>query len=322
MQMRILGRTGLRVSRVSFGSMTFGSQVEEPLAVRMIARCLDAGVNFFDTADMYNQGRAEEILGRALGKRRPDVILASKVRLKMGEDPNQQGLSRRWILAEIEASLRRLGTDYLDLYYMHSPDYDTALSESLGAMDLLVRQGKIRYSALSNFASWQFGHALAVSERAGMRPPVASQVMYNLIARAIEAEHLAFCREMGVGLVVYNPLAGGLLCGKHDHRRDPPEGTRFHKNEMYQKRYWHEPMFEAVRRLGEIARLAGRSMVQLSLQWLAGRPQVDSIILGASSMQQLEENLGAWEGTLDEATTAACDEAYARLAGPIPRYNR
>jgi len=239
MEYRVLPHTGLKVSRLSFGTMTFGSQADEAESRRMVDACLNAGINFFDTANMYNQGLAETILGKALGPRRKDVILATKVRSKMGEAPDDVGLSRAAIRKAIEASLRRLGTDYVDVYYLHMPDYGVEIEETLEAMDELVRKGLVRYPAVSNYASWQVCEILWICSKNGYRAPHISQPMYNLLARGIEEEYLAFCRSFGVAVIPYNPLAGGLLTGKHTRDAQSQPGTRFDQNPLYQGRYWH-----------------------------------------------------------------------------------
>jgi aryl-alcohol dehydrogenase-like predicted oxidoreductase len=323
MEYRRLPHTDLDVSRVSLGTMTFGSQTGETAAARMVDRCLDAGINFFDTANIYNQGRAESILGKALGARRSRIILATKVRGEMKDAPDQTGLSRTAIHKALDASLQRLGTDYVDVYYLHQPDYDVPIEETLAAMDEVVRAGKVRYPAVSNYAAWQVAEIHAIAAKNGYRPPHISQPMYNLLARGIEEEYLPFCRRFEVAVVPYNPLAGGLLTGKHARERGPLAGTRFDDNKMYQDRYWHDDYFAAVDELNGIAREAGKSLVELAFQWLLSQPVVDSIILGASRLEQLEENLKACEGgTLGAETLARCDAVWKRLRGITPKYNR
>jgi len=283
--------TGLRVSRVCMGAMTFGGQTDEEASIAMVNRCLEAGINFFDTANIYTEGRSEVILGKALRGRRDDVIVASKVRGRVGDRPNDEGLSRRHILEAIDNSLRALGTDYLDIYYLHQPDYETPLAETLSVMNDLVHAGKVRYIGISNYASWQICQALWICDKYGWEQPVVAQQMYNLLARGIEQEHLAFLREFEMGLIVYNPLAGGLLTGKHKDIEHPLEGSRFDGNPMYLDRYWHRDNFEAVQALQKIADGAGKSLVELSFQWLLSNPQVDCILLGASRMEHLDQGL-------------------------------
>jgi aryl-alcohol dehydrogenase-like predicted oxidoreductase len=303
--------------------MTFGSQTDEDAARRIVDRCLDAGINFFDTANVYNQGRAETILGKALKGRRSNVVLATKVRGKMGEGADESGLSRAAIHKAIDSSLQRLQTDYVDIYYLHQPDYDVPIEETLAAMDELVRAGKVRWPAVSNYAAWQVCEILWIAEKNGFRPPHISQPMYNLLARGIEEEYLPFATRFGVAIVPYNPLAGGLLTGKQARERGPIPGTRFDGNKMYQDRYWHDDDFAAVEELQAIAREAGKTLVELALQWLLTQPQVDSIILGSSRREQLEENLKACEGgKLDQAVLEKCDAVWKRLRGVTPKYNR
>jgi 1-deoxyxylulose-5-phosphate synthase len=323
MEYRALSHTDLRVSRLSFGTMPFGSQADQAAANRLVDRSLDAGINCFDTANMYNRGRAEEILGKALGSRRPSIVLASKVRYPWGDAPDEVGLSRAAVLKAIDASLSRLGTDYLDLYYLHQPDYSVPLEETLETMDELVRAGKVRYPAVSNLAAWQVCEIHWIAEKRGYQPPYVSQPMYNLLARGIEEEYLPFAKRFGVAVVPYNPLAGGFLTGKHTRQSTPEPGSRFHNNPLYLNRYWHEDYFAAVEELKGIAREAGKTLVELSLQWLLTQPQVDSVILGASRLEQLEENLKACEGgPLDPATLERCDTVWKRMRGVTPKYNR
>jgi aryl-alcohol dehydrogenase-like predicted oxidoreductase len=317
-----LKHIGLSVPRISIGTMTIGGQTNEDEARRMIDTCLDAGIDFIDTANMYHVGKSEEVLGRILKGRRSKVILASKVRMKMGEEPDLSGLSRAAILRAIDDTLRRLDTDYLDLYYMHAPDWAVPIEETLETMNQLVKQGKVRFLANSNYAGWQVVEMLTISEKHGYQAPVISQPMYNLIARGIEQEYLPMCKRFGVSTIVYNPLAGGLLTGKHQ-RQSPLPGTRFDNNKLYLDRYWHDVDFDAVEELRAIAAKAGRSIVSLALNWIYHHTAADCIILGASRTDQLNENLKALEGgALDSDTLQACDQVWQKLRGPVPVYNR
>ena len=323
MDYRVLPRTKLRVSRLSMGTMTFGSQVSEADSIRMVDRCMDAGINFFDTANIYNGGESERIVGIALKGRRDKVILASKVRGKMGDGPDEAGLSSRAMRKGIEASLKRLQTDYLDLYYLHMPDYEVGIEETLETMAELVREGKVRFPAISNYAAWQVTQILWICEKKGYSAPTISQPMYNLLARAIEEEYLPFCKEHQVAVLPYNPLAGGLLTGKHKSAAPPTSGTRFDGNKMYLDRYWHSDYFHAVEEAGAIAKELGLTLVELAFRWLLSQAIVDSVILGASRMEQLEANLKACEGKpLDEATLGRCTDVWMRLRGVTPKYNR
>ncbi len=323
MEYRKLPHVELKVSRLCLGTMTFGSQTNEAEARRMVARALDAGINFFDTANVYNHGVAEELLGKALADRRGEAILATKVRGKMGEAADESGLSRAAIRKAIDASLKRLGTDYVDLYYLHQPDDGTPVEETLAAMDELVRAGKVRFPAVSNYAAWQVAEIHCLCRAQCFQPPHVSQPMYNLLARGIEDEYIPFCKRFGVAIVPYNPLAGGLLTGKYARTRDPSAGGRFFNNRMYLDRYWHEDCFTAVEALEAAAREGDKTLVELSFEWLLAQPHVDSIILGASRFEQLEENLRACEGDpLDEKLIALCDAVWKLLRGITPKYNR
>lgn len=317
-----LKHTDLEVSRFCFGTMTLGKPLDQAGSTLLVKRCIEAGINFFDTANMYQYGVAETMLGNAIKGKRDKLILASKMFFKMGEGADQQGLSRQAILRAIDESLARLGTDYLDIYYFHAPDHKVPIEQSMEAMESLVKQGKVRYPASSNYAGWEVVQMLSIANDRGWHPPYLSQPMYNLLARGIEQEYLPMCKEFGVSTVVYNPLAGGLLTGKHRHSQVIP-GTRFDNNKLYQDRYWHKPYFQGVERLKAIAQSAGRSMVSLSLNWLLHHTFADCIILGASSMEQLNQNLAAGEdGPLPEDMVKACDQLWQELRGPLPVYNR
>ena len=322
METRKLPHTDLTVSRACYGTMTFGKQSDQALSTRIVDRCLDSGINFFDTANMYSTGVAETMLGNALKGRRDRVVLASKVKFKMGDGPDDEGLSRAAMLKAIDLSLSRLQTDYLDLYYLHAPDWNTPIEESLETMDRLVRAGKVRYPAISNYAAWQACRILWLCEKNGYRPPAISQPMYNLLARGIEQEYFAMCKRFGVATVVYNPLAGGLLTGKHRQERPIP-GSRFDANQLYLDRYWHPAYFDAVDALRAIAENAARTPVDLSLNWVLHHTPADCVIMGASTMEQLEQNLEAWgKGPLPADVVAACDGVWNNLRGITPKYNR
>lgn len=319
MERRKLNGTDLEVSRICMGTMTFGGQADESAAGAMVDCCLERGIDFFDTANVYTQGRSEEILGRLLKGRRDRVVLASKVGL---QTRGGSGLARAAIVEWIEKSLRRLQTDYLDIYYMHAPDYQTPIEESLEAMAQLVRQGKVRYVGASNYASWQICRMLWLADRSDLPAVRIAQPMYNLLARGVEPEFLPMCREFGVSTVVYNPLAGGMLTGKHKGG-EPETNTRFELMANYQDRYWHDTNFAAVQELAEIAGKANRSLIGLALGWLLHHTGTDCLILGASRLEQLRENLELIEaGRLDEETVAACDRVWARLRGVSAQYNR
>ena len=302
--------------------MTFGGQADQATAGKMVDYCLEEGINFFDTANMYQTGLSEEMLGTALEGKRDKVVLASKVFAKMGDAPDQGGLSKAAILRAAEDSLKRLKTDYLDLYYLHQPDYEVPIYETLEAMDLLVKEGKIRYPAISNYSSWQTCEMLWIAERENYQPVVAAQQMYNLLARGLEQEFVSFAENFEVSLIAYNPLAGGLLTGKHNSSQIA-EGTRFDRNKMYQDRYWHSENFNAVEKLSEITKQDGRSLISLALNWVLHHTAADCVILGASRMEQLEQNIAVLaEGALSAKALAACNGVWKNIRGSVPLYNR
>ena len=326
MKYRKLGKTGLKVSEICLGTMTFGNQIDEAESIKLIRWTIDAGINFIDTADMYVDGRTEEIVGKALKEVRQSVVLATKVGVwQSGPDVNDIGLSRKHIMDAIEGSLRRLGTDYIDIYYTHMPDNTTPIEETLRALDDLIRQGKVRYIGCSNYLAWQLCKALWVSDNKNLGRFDCIQPPYNLITRGIEDELLSLCTSEGVGVCVYNPMAGGLLSGKHDPNRPPPEDTRFgnkRQGKSYTGRYWLPGNFEAVARFKEIAEKHGQSMPRFSLAWVLNNPAITSIICGANSIKQLEENIGAVEITLTEEELKICDEVWHQLRPPRFSYSR
>lgn len=322
MESRTLRNTDLAVSRFCLGTMTFGGQVDEAAARSMIDAALEHGINFVDTANVYKFGKSEEILGQALKGRRERVVVASKVGLKMSEAADDTGLSRAAIVKGVEDSLRRLQTDHLDVCYLHQPDYATPLEESLAALDELVRAGKVRYLGASNYASWQVCRLLWLAQQHGWQPVRVIQPMYNLLARGIEAELLPLCSQFGLTTVAYNPLAGGLLTGKHTPAA-PASGSRFEQMPAYRDRYWHNANFQAVADLSEAGQAEGRSLVSLSLAWLLFHTPIDCVLVGASRLPQLQENLAALErGPLGPETLAVCERVWKHLRGPSPQYHR
>lgn len=322
MQYTTLSQTGLRVSRACLGTMTFGSQADRSVAARILDCAIDAGVNFVDTANVYAKSASETILGAALKGRRDKVVLASKVGIAAGDGPEDSGLSRAALLKAIDDSLRRLQTDYLDIYYLHQPDYKVPIEETLETMEGLVRAGKVRFPATSNYGSWQVCEMLWLADKNGYTPAAIAQPMYNLLARGIEQEFLPMARRFGVATVVYNPLAGGLLTGKHAGRRPAP-GSRFVDNQLYRDRYWHPALLEAVDELTQMAGRAQRTLVSLALNWLLHHTAADCIVLGASRLEQLEQNLRAMEeGPLPGDAVPAFDQVWAQLRGVTPQYNR
>ena len=326
MKYKKLGRTGLLVSEVCLGTMTFGEQLDEEESARIIKNALEEGVNFIDTANGYVAGESEEIIGRALKNDRHSVILATKVGAwKSGPNINDKGLSRRHIMTEVENSLRRLNTDYIDLYYAHTPDYNTPIDETLHAFDDLVRQGKVRYIACSNYRAWQLCEALWVSDKHNLKRFECIQSPYNLITRDAEYELLPLCANKDIGVTVYNPLAGGLLTGKYSSTKSSREGTRFttkRLGEMYTNRYWLDKNFDAVACLREIADAHNQSLAQFSLAWILNNETITAIIVGVSSLGQLKENLKAVELNLTAEELTACDEAWQYISPSRFMYGR
>ncbi len=303
MHYRFLGTTGVRVSALAFGTMPFGGAVDEPTAAALFARCRDAGINHFDSADVYNEGRAELILGRLIAGSRDELILSSKAYFPSGPDVNARGLSRRHIVRAVEASLRRLGTDRIDLFYLHRHDDRTALDETLRALDDLVRQGKILYPAISNFAAWQTARALGHAERLGLAKPVCIQPMYNLAKRQAEVELLPMAGAEQLGVFPYNPLGGGLLAGPYAPDRQPEHG-RLVANAMYRQRYGSAANFELAERFVALANELGHHPATLAVAWVASHPAVTAPILGARTLEQLEPLLASAQLVLDHETRA------------------
>lgn len=322
MMMASIPGTSLQVSRLCLGTMTFGSQVDEEGSLAMVDLALDAGINFFDTANVYNAGRSEEIMARAMAGRRDKFVLATKVRGRMGDGAGEQGLSRAAILKQCDASLRRLGTDYIDVYYMHMQDHAVPIEESLEAIDSLVKAGKVRFPAVSNFGAWQILEMQHLAAANGWNPVHICQPMYNLLARNIESELLPMARKHQVSTFVYNPLAGGLLTGKHSTSEVIP-GSRFDGNKMYRDRYWFNEQFDAVAELSFAAGEAHRSLVSIALNWILHHTTATGLILGASQMRHLTANIAACkEGPLDGETLKVCEAAWKRLRGVTPEYIR
>ena len=328
MEYRMLGRSGLEVSAFSFGTMTLGGegrfaamgsvQVEE--ARRQIQICRDAGVNLFDTADAYSSGKSEEVLGQALGAHRKDVVIATKVFFRIEPGTNKNGLSRTHIVESCEASLRRLGTDYIDLYQAHNFDSLTPLEETLRAFDDLIRAGKIRYAGCSNHAGWQIMKAAAVSERLGVTRYISQQINYSLVARYAEHDLVPAGLDQGVGIMVWSPLQFGLLSGKFRRGQARPAETRLNTLDIPGP-VEEERLYRVVDVLSEIAAQRGVSVAQAALNWVLRKPCVDTVILGARNEQQLRDNLAAAAWSLSEAEVIRLDEASA-LPLPYPQWHQ
>jgi len=292
MEMRMLGRTGVQVSSLCFGTMTFGDQADEAESRRLFHRCLDAGVNFFDTANAYGRGRSETILGQLMQGHRDGLVIASKVFGAMSDDVNDRGLSRRHIVRAVEASLKRLQTDRIDVYYLHQFDRRTPIDETLRALDELVHRGLILYPAVSNWAAWQIEKALGLSARLGLARFEVVQPMYNLSKRQVEVEILPMAGEEGLAVVPYSPLGGGLLSGKYGLGRTP-DGGRLIDNSMYAKRYGGERYLRIAEDLNAYADAHGVHPATLAVAWARSHPRVTAPIIGARNVEQLEPALAA-----------------------------
>lgn len=292
MEYRFLGSTGIQVSELCFGTMSFGGDADEETSAAMFHRCRDAGINFFDCANVYEGGRSEEILGRLIAGCRDEVVITSKVYFPMDDDVNARGASRRHIMQAVEGSLRRLGTDYIDVYFIHRFDDKTPLKETLRALDDLVQQGKILYPAASNFAAWQVAKALGISANEGWAPFEVIQPMYNLVKRQAEVEILPMAQAEGLGVIPYSPLGGGLLTGKYGPETRPDEG-RLVENDMYRVRYGDEWIYDTAARFTAFARERGYDPVSLAVAWVGSHPAVTAPIIGARSVEQLEGSLAS-----------------------------
>ena len=319
MQYRRMGSSGLKVSAIALGSLWFGNKVDEPAAHRIVDRAVEAGVNCVDTADIYGKDRwdtpkrgpAEEIVGRVLKGRRESLVLTTKVAAVTGPGANDRGLNRKHLRQGLEQSLRRLQTDYVDIYYLLEPDYTTPLEESLDTLNDFVREGKVLYLGLSNFYAWQVCKALWHTDKKGMAGIDCVQLVYSLVARDCEVEMTRLCEAEGVGINVWGALAGGMLSGKYlayDPTKPPPAGVKPYPST------WDPRYFAAVSRLKEIA--GGRSLSQFALAWMLRQPVVSSVVCGVSSVEQLEENLGALDLDLTAEDLAACDEVWKALHPP------
>jgi aryl-alcohol dehydrogenase-like predicted oxidoreductase len=318
-----MGRTGLKVSEICLGTMTFGYQCDEKTSFAIMSKAAEAGVYFIDTADVYpvppsieTAGRTEEIVGRWLKGQRDRFVLATKCRMKVGPGTNDEGLSRRHIIQAVDDSLRRLQTDYIDLYQPHSFDPETPIDETLRALDDVVRQGKVRYLGCSNYPAWQLALALGVSAAHDWARFDCVQPRYNLLHRDIEAELLPLCRDQGVGVIAYNPLAGGFLTGKYKTLDAPPEKTRFSlgkTGELYRDRYWQQAQLDAVQELQKFFQPRGKSLIQVAIAWVLAQAGITSAIVGASKPEQLDGSLGSIKLTLDGEEKDVCNRAWYQL---------
>ena len=313
-----LGRTGVRVSRLAMGTMSFGGEADESTAMAMYGRCREAGINLFDCANVYANGRSEVILGKLVASERDDVVLATKAYFPTGSGPNAQGSSRYNLVRAVEASLCRLGTDRIDLFYLHRWDDHAAVDETLRAVEDLVRSGKILYPAASNFAAWQAMKALGMQRELGLSPLVAVQPMYNLVKRQAEVEILPMAAAEGLAVFPYSPLGGGLLTGKYGETRRP-EGGRLQANPMYATRYESEAYYRTAERFTELAQERGVHPVSLAVAWVGAHPAVTAPLLGARNLAQLEPALQSVHIPMDADLYR---EVAALAAAPPPATDR
>ena len=309
-----LGRTGVKVSSLCFGTMSFGGDADEKTSSEMFSRCRDHGINFFDCADAYSNGRSEEILGKLVAGCRNKVVITSKLYNPMGSDINARGASRRYIRQAVEASLRRLQTDYLDIYFLHRFDPHTALEESLRALDDLVHAGKVLYLGVSNFAAWQVMSGLAISDRLGSSRFEVLQPMYNLVKRQAEAEILPMAEAKQLGVISYSPLGGGLLTGKYRGAEGSAEG-RLTANSMYGKRYRDDAGFAVAERLGNFARDRNLHPASLAIAWVASHPGITAPIIGARNVEQLQPALES--ASIDMTTELRGEISALSIDAPV-----
>ena len=303
MEYRRLGNSGLQVSLAGLGCNNFGMRIDTEQTRAVVHRALDEGITLFDTADIYgNRGQSEEMLGKALGNRRNEIVLASKFGMAMGDGPYKTGGSRRYIMAACEASLKRLGTDHIDLYQIHQPDSDTPEEETLAALETLVQSGKVRYLGHSNYSGWQTANAAWIAKTRGWTPYVSAQNHYNLLNREIEKDLMPACREFGVGILPYFPLASGFLTGKYRRGEEPAQGTRFAAMRRLADPLMTEANFKKIESLDEFARGHGHTLTELAVGWLATQPEISSVISGATTPEQVKENAKAigWRLTAEE----------------------
>lgn len=308
MELRRVGNSGLQVSVLGLGCNNFGFRMDEGASAKVVQACLDAGVTFFDTSDSYGAGKSEEFLGKALQGVRDDVVIATKFSSPTGEGPYRAGASRKYLVAACDRSLQRLGTDFIDLYYQHFPDPSTPVDETLAALDDLVRAGKVRYVASSNFAGWQIAQAAHLARERHTTPFIASQSHWSLLERRVEAEVVPACAAYGVGVIPFFPLASGLLTGKYRRGEPPPEGTRLASSERFASMATSEA-FDKVEALQAIAMSHDRTLLEVAIGWLAAQPVVPSVLVGATRPEQVAANAAAAAVTLTPEEIGAIDEA-------------
>ena len=322
MEYRKLGASGLKVSPLCLGTMMFGGQTDEPTSGRIIAKARDAGVNFIDTADAYSSGGSEEVTGRTIGNQRDWWVLATKLANAMGDGPNQRGLSRKWVIEACEASLRRLGTDYIDIYYLHKEDHDTPLEETVGALAELIRQGKIRYFGVSNYRSWRIAEICNICDSVGIDRPVVSQPYYNAMNRMPEVEQLPACAYYGLGVVPYSPLARGVLTGKYDPDAPPPDDTRAGRSDArMMQTEWRKESLEIAQTIAKHAEARGVTPGQFAVCWVLNNALVTAPIVGPRTEAHWDDYIGALDYAFTAEDEALVDELVTAGHPSTPGYN-
>lgn len=298
MEYRRLGNSGLKVSAVGLGGNNFGWWADEQVSIPVIHHAIDLGVNFIDTADVYARGQSEEFVGKAIKGKRTNLVIATKFANPMGDGPNERGGSRRYIMQAVDASLKRLKTDYIDLYQMHIPDPTTPMGETLRTLDDLIQAGKVRYIGCSNFAAWQMCEAIWISRANNFTTFVSTQPMYNLLSRGIERELVPCCQQYGISIIPYSPLASGFLTGKYQQGKPPPEGARLSGSDQRFQRVFNEANWSKLTKLESWAKEHDHTVGELAIAWLLAKPMVATVIAGARKSEQVDTNVAAGDWTL------------------------
>lgn len=312
------------VPELCIGTVSFGREIDDKGADKIVSEAIDCGANFFDTADFYTGGESEKMLGRVMRGRRDKIIVETKVFFPVGEGCNDKGLSRRHILESVDKSLKTLQTDYIDIYYMHAPDKNTPIEETLDTMSTLVRDGKVRYIGVSNYNAWQICEMFWKCDKNNLVAPSLTQVGYNLLTRGLEHDLVPFLKKYNMGMIVYQPLCAGLLTGKYGWDQPIPPNSRFAVDPLHRERYWTEKNFKAVEELKVIAQELGISLVALALKWCLAHDYVSSVLMGVSRVSQLTQNLKALEENAEftPEVMKRCDEIWKTLDGTQYRYYR
>jgi aryl-alcohol dehydrogenase-like predicted oxidoreductase len=322
MQYRSLGRSGLKISPICLGTMMFGGPTDEATSSRIVAKAREAGINFIDSADAYNGGQSEQVVGRAISNNRQGWVLATKLANQLGDDPNRGGLSRRWVLQAAEESLKRLGTDYIDIYYLHKEDHSTPLAETVAALGDLIRAGKIRYFGVSNYRGWRIAEIVRLAERLGVPPPVVCQPYYNAMNRMPEVEVLPACDHYGLGVASYSPIARGILAGKYLPGQTPPEDTRAGRGDArILQTEWREESLVMAQRIRLHAEARGMSAAQFAVNWVLNNRLITSAIVGPRTVEQMKEYVGSLEHEFSSDDEALVDSLVPAGHPSTPGYS-